>query len=153
MPGDCDLPPRAIRDWEQELILLAHLEATTPDHQPLTLRANIDLPGEAQNARIHGAQLVVTGEAFSEFAARIGNLVVESKLPTMGTPKSDSYEGDGYVIVRHPDTEVVKKAMTSIIETIQDRGYVWKKGSALEQVLGPGRLDAVIVQKDDLVVA
>jgi phosphotransferase system enzyme I (PtsI) len=45
-----------VRDWEQELILLAHLEAVTPDHQPLTLRANIDLPSEAESAREHGAQ-------------------------------------------------------------------------------------------------
>ncbi len=51
--------------------------------------------------------------------AKIGKLVVESKLPTPGAHKSDSYEGDGYVIVRDPDTEVVKQAMTAIIETIQ----------------------------------
>jgi biotin carboxylase len=31
----------------------------------------------------------------------------------------DSYEGDGYVVVRDPDTEVVKAAMATIIETIQ----------------------------------
>lgn len=50
---------------------------------------------------------------------QVGHLVVESRLPTRGTPRSDSYEGDGYVIVRDPDTEVVKQAMTTIIETIQ----------------------------------
>jgi hypothetical protein len=50
--------------------------------------------------------------------ARVGKLVVESKLPTPGAHKSDSYEGDGYVIVRDPDTEIVKQAMTTIIETI-----------------------------------
>ncbi|HSD88538.1 MAG TPA: ATP-grasp domain-containing protein, partial [Kofleriaceae bacterium] len=31
---------------------------------------------------------------------RVGHLVVDSKLPARGTPKSDSYEGDGFVIVR-----------------------------------------------------
>ncbi|HEX7119633.1 MAG TPA: phosphoenolpyruvate--protein phosphotransferase [Longimicrobiales bacterium] len=45
-----------VREWEQELVLLAHLEPVTPDYQPLLLRANIDLPGEAQVARSHGAQ-------------------------------------------------------------------------------------------------
>lgn len=49
----------------------------------------------------------------------IGHLVVDSRLPERGTPKSDSYEGDGYVIVRDPDTEVVKAAILKIIETIQ----------------------------------
>jgi hypothetical protein len=50
---------------------------------------------------------------------RVGRLVVESRLPQIGAHKSDSYEGDGYVIVRDPDTEVVKQAMTAIIEAIQ----------------------------------
>ncbi len=51
--------------------------------------------------------------------ARVGHLVVEAKLPTVGAFKSESYEGDGYVIVRDPDTEVVKQAMNAIIESIQ----------------------------------
>ena len=50
---------------------------------------------------------------------KVGRLVVESRLPTLGAPRADSYEGDGYVIVRDPDTEVVKAAMATIIETIQ----------------------------------
>lgn len=45
-----------VREWEQELVLLAHLEPVTPDHQPVLLRANIDLPGEARVAKAHGAQ-------------------------------------------------------------------------------------------------
>ncbi|MEO5510844.1 MAG: phosphoenolpyruvate--protein phosphotransferase [Longimicrobiales bacterium] len=45
-----------VREWEQELMLLAHLDAVTPDHQHVLLRANIDLPGEAEFARSHGAR-------------------------------------------------------------------------------------------------
>ncbi len=45
-----------VREWEQELVLLAHLESVTPDRQPVLLRANIDMPSEAQTAREHGAQ-------------------------------------------------------------------------------------------------
>ena len=45
-----------VREWEQELMLLAHLDAVTPDHHSVLLRANIDLPGEAEFARIHGAR-------------------------------------------------------------------------------------------------
>jgi len=44
-----------MREWEQELVLLAHLEPVTPDHQSVLLRANIDLPDEAESARLHGA--------------------------------------------------------------------------------------------------
>lgn len=45
-----------LREWEQELVLLAHLESVTPDRQAVQLRGNIDLPGEARTARDHGAQ-------------------------------------------------------------------------------------------------
>jgi len=54
-----------------------------------------------------------------EANAKVGKMVVKSKLPKLGQPKSDHYEGDGYVIVRHPDDEVVKSAMKTIIETIR----------------------------------
>ena len=50
--------------------------------------------------------------------AKVGKVVVEARLPARGAPRSDSYEGDGYVIVRDPDTEVVKAAMKTVIETI-----------------------------------
>jgi hypothetical protein len=49
----------------------------------------------------------------------IGDLVVEAKVPTVGAPKSDSYEGDGYVIVRHEDTEVVRRAMRTVIAKVR----------------------------------
>lgn len=45
-----------VREWEQELVLLAHLDAVTPDQQLVQLRANIDLPSEAAVARSHGAR-------------------------------------------------------------------------------------------------
>ncbi|MFL5383140.1 MAG: phosphoenolpyruvate--protein phosphotransferase [Longimicrobiaceae bacterium] len=45
----------AIREWEQELVLLAHMPARTRDGVEVALRSNIDLPGEAANARTHGA--------------------------------------------------------------------------------------------------
>jgi phosphotransferase system enzyme I (PtsI) len=44
-----------IREWEQELVLLAHLEPVTRDGMRVDLRSNIDLPGEAVSASAHGA--------------------------------------------------------------------------------------------------
>jgi phosphotransferase system enzyme I (PtsI) len=44
-----------IREWEQELVLLAHLEPVTRDGVRVELRSNIDLPGEAEAAKAHGA--------------------------------------------------------------------------------------------------
>ncbi len=65
----------------------------------------------------HGRVVRVSGVA--RVNELIGHLVVDSRLPSPGTPRADSYEGDGYVIVRDRDTEVVKAAMTTVIETIQ----------------------------------
>jgi D-alanine-D-alanine ligase-like ATP-grasp enzyme len=49
----------------------------------------------------------------------IGKLVMEAKLPTLGAHKSDGYEGDGYVVVRDPSTEVVKQALKLVIENVK----------------------------------
>lgn len=49
----------------------------------------------------------------------IGSLVAEANLPTLGAPKSDHYEGDGYIVVRHPDTTIVRAALKRIIETVK----------------------------------
>ncbi len=64
----------------------------------------------------HGKVRRVTG--VKEANAKVGKLAVKSKLPRVGQPKSDHYEGEGYIIVRHPDTEVVKAAIKTIIETV-----------------------------------
>ncbi|MFO0595576.1 MAG: ATP-grasp domain-containing protein [Myxococcaceae bacterium] len=50
---------------------------------------------------------------------KVGSLVMKSKLPKIGQPKTDHYEGEGYVIVRHPDTDTVKAAVKTIIETVR----------------------------------
>ena len=45
-----------VREWEQELVLLAHLPSVTRDGMRVRLLSNIDLPGEAENAYNHGAE-------------------------------------------------------------------------------------------------
>jgi formate-dependent phosphoribosylglycinamide formyltransferase (GAR transformylase) len=64
-----------------------------------------------------GRVLRVTGVERAQ--EMVGRLVVEARLPEPGAPRNDSYEGDGYVIVRDPDTEVVKSAMKTVIDTIR----------------------------------
>jgi hypothetical protein len=49
----------------------------------------------------------------------VGSLVVESRLPEPGQLSSGSYEGDGYVIVRHPDTAVVSDAMWRLVTGVR----------------------------------
>lgn len=45
-----------VQEWERELLRVTDLPAVTPDRQPILLRANIDLPGDAEIALEHGAQ-------------------------------------------------------------------------------------------------
>jgi D-alanine-D-alanine ligase-like ATP-grasp enzyme len=49
----------------------------------------------------------------------LGHLVVEAKLPRADQTPSTSYEGDGYVIVRHERTEVVEAALKRIVSLIR----------------------------------
>ncbi len=46
----------AIRGWEREIAASAGKEAITLDRRGVVLRANLDLPGEADQARRHGAE-------------------------------------------------------------------------------------------------
>ncbi len=45
-----------IREWEDELAKIADLDAVTRDGQPVALRANLDIPAEAERALRHGAE-------------------------------------------------------------------------------------------------
>jgi len=49
----------------------------------------------------------------------VNSVVVESRLPEPGQVSSGSYEGDGYIIVRHRDTAVVTDAMRWLVTGVQ----------------------------------
>ena len=59
----------------------------------------------------------VTG--VDEVGRQVGHLVVESRLPQPGQPASADYTGEGYVMVRDPDTEVVRDALDQIVSGIR----------------------------------
>src|SRR5690606_25360062 len=85
-----------IREWEQELLLLAHLESRTQDGVAIALRANIDLPGEAESARAHGAEGI--GLFRTEFL-----VVGRSSFP----PEDEQYEAYRRVLEVFPGHPVV----------------------------------------------
>ncbi len=66
--------------------------------------------GRGRVKAIHGLE---------EAQRRYGKLVVEARLPRAGQAPSDSYEGDGYVIVRDPRTEVIEDALRHIVQLIR----------------------------------
>jgi formate-dependent phosphoribosylglycinamide formyltransferase (GAR transformylase) len=63
-----------------------------------------------------GRVAAVTG--VRETHAAVSEYLVEAKLPTVGAPKNDSYEGDGYVIVKSESTAKVESLIKTIIETV-----------------------------------
>ncbi|MDH3270778.1 MAG: ATP-grasp domain-containing protein [Gemmatimonadota bacterium] len=56
---------------------------------------------------------------FDEILAELGPIVVESRPPRVGQQPSGTYEGEGFVIVRHPDTETVRRAVAKIVSTVR----------------------------------
>ncbi len=66
--------------------------------------------GEGRIVAVHGVEAV---------NRELGALIVAARTPSIGATPSTSYEGDGWVIVRHPETRVVERAVTTIISTIR----------------------------------
>ena len=64
-----------------------------------------------------GRVAAVTG--VRETHEAVGQWLVEAKLPTLGAAKNDSYEGDGYVMVRHESTAKVQAMIKTIVETLK----------------------------------
>ena len=70
--------------------------------------------------RAQGAGRVITSVAgLDRVSPAVHRLVVESRLPQPGAARGDSYEGDGYAIVRADTTEEVDAALREIISTIR----------------------------------
>lgn len=48
-----------------------------------------------------------------------GSLIVETELPYLGQVKADVFDGQGYVMLRHPNTSVVEEAILEIVSRVQ----------------------------------
>lgn len=95
------------RAWPK---LMANKEFPVPERCFATGAAYVRGQGRGRVRHIHGV---------GEIQGRYGDIVVEAKLPKSGQPPNDSYEGDGYIIIRHPDTELVQQALSDIVTTIR----------------------------------
>ena len=90
--------------------LMVRGEFAPPTRRYAAGAAYIRGQGRGRISRLHGVD---------EVQRRFGPIIVEASLPHEGQPPSDSYEGDGYIIVRHQDTEVVQDALRQIVSTIR----------------------------------
>ena len=95
------------RVWA-ELMLLGRFQP--PERRYAAGTVYLRGQGRGRVRAVHGVE---------KLQAEIGHLVVEAKLPQPGQAASSGYEGQGYVIVRDPDTEVVRDALQRIVNGVR----------------------------------
>jgi hypothetical protein len=66
----------------------------------------------------HG-RVVTAVRGLDAVRERIGPLVVEAQLPKPGQPRSTHYEGDGWVVVKHPETARVVDALRVLVSELR----------------------------------
>jgi biotin carboxylase len=94
------------RAWSE---LMVHETFTPPERTWSVGAVFLRGQGGARVNRVNGVEQV---------KQELGELVMQARIPRPGQPKSESYEGEGYVIVRHQETEVVEKALARVLELI-----------------------------------
>jgi biotin carboxylase len=89
--------------------LMVHGEFTIPERKYAVGAAYLRGQGSGVVRRIRGIDRV-----HEEFGA----LVCDMKLPEIGHAPVATYEGDGYIILRHPETAVVERAIRRVVELV-----------------------------------
>lgn len=91
-----------------ELVLLGTFNPA--DRVYATGTAYLRGQGRGRVRRVHGVDAL---------QRELGHLVVDARLPKPGQPASSSYEGEGFVTVRHEDTAVVRAALDRIVSGLR----------------------------------
>jgi phosphoribosylaminoimidazole carboxylase (NCAIR synthetase) len=83
--------------------------ATPPERRSSAVRA----------ASPTSARRVVAVHGIEQAHKELGALVVEAKMPQIGQSKAESYEGEGYAILRHPDTGLLERALQRLVTLVR----------------------------------
>lgn len=92
--------------WAQLVVLDSF---SPPDRVYASGTAYLRGQGRGRVRAVHGVDRI---------SEALGDLVVEARLPREGQQASNSYEGEGYITVRHPDSAVVREALDRIVSTV-----------------------------------
>jgi hypothetical protein len=96
------------RAWAR---LMIHGRFDPPERRYAAGAAFLRAQGEGRRvARIRGLE---------QAQRELGEIVVEAQLPRPGQPRGDGYEGEGWVLLRHPETAVVQKALFRLIQLLR----------------------------------
>jgi len=101
----CDFD--AIRAWVR---LMIYDEPVSTDIKYTSGAAYLRGQGEGRVCSIEGLDTIRT---------KYGDIITDIRIPKIGQEKSASYEGEGFIIVRHPDSKVVEEALKDIVETVR----------------------------------
>jgi biotin carboxylase len=96
-----------LQEWSRAMIFG---EFRVPTREYAVGAAFLRGQGEGRVAKVMGAEVI---------QSQLGDLIVESKIPVVGASPASSYEGDGYIIVRHRETARVEEALRAIISTVK----------------------------------
>ena len=66
--------------------------------------------GEGRVCAVHG---------WEQVSRAFGDMITDVKLPDIGSERSPSYEGEGYILVRHAETRVVEQALAEIVSVMR----------------------------------
>jgi formate-dependent phosphoribosylglycinamide formyltransferase (GAR transformylase) len=101
--GDFD----AINAWAR---LVVFGEFVPPQRQYAVGAAYLRGQGHGRVRGVHGLDVV---------QREVGHLVTDFKIPQIGQEAAGNYEGEGYIILRHPDTEVVRQALHRVVSVVR----------------------------------
>ncbi|MEO6446533.1 MAG: ATP-grasp domain-containing protein [Gemmatimonadaceae bacterium] len=97
----------AVQAWARAMIFGTFAR---PERKYASGAAFLRGSGEGRIKAVRGVQ---------EVNEALGDMIVAAKTPEVGATPSPSYEGDGWVIVRHQDTKRVEQALRKIVSTIR----------------------------------
>lgn len=69
--------------------------------------------------RGQGKGRVIGIDGLDEVQQELGPLICDVRLPTMGQVPNGSYEGEGFIMLRHPDTATVQRALQFVVSTVR----------------------------------
>jgi phosphoribosylaminoimidazole carboxylase (NCAIR synthetase) len=95
------------RAWA-ELVVLGRFDP--PERRYAAGTAYLRGQGRGWVRAVHG---------LDEIQRQLGHLVVEARLPQPGQPAAGDYLGEGFIMVRDPDTEVVRDALRRVVSGVR----------------------------------
>ena len=93
--------------------------AETPDSGPRPINVRAESVMFKFGEQLREKRCLIPASGFYEWATVGGKKGPDVKLPTAGQVPTGSYEGEGFVILRHPDTAVVQDALHRLISLVR----------------------------------